>query len=60
MFGTVNANRRHYEAAAQTLQVADPAWLARLITRWVPLADFADAFARRPDDVKVVLDLQRS
>lgn len=58
VFGTVNANRRHYEAAVRVLQAADPAWLARLITRRVPLADFADAFARRPDDVKVVLDLQ--
>lgn len=57
VFGTVNANRRHYEAAVQALQTADPVWLARLITRRVPLADFADAFARRPDDVKVVLDL---
>jgi threonine dehydrogenase-like Zn-dependent dehydrogenase len=57
VFGTVNANRRHYEAAALALQAADPAWLARLITRRVPLADFASAFARSPDDVKVVLDL---
>lgn len=60
VLGTVNANRRHYEAAAQALLAADPAWLARLITRRVPLADFADAFARRSDDVKVVLDLQGS
>ncbi|MEO6205328.1 MAG: glucose 1-dehydrogenase [Mycobacteriales bacterium] len=57
VFGTVNANRRHYEAAVKALQAADPGWLARLITRRVPLADFADAFARRPDDVKVVVTL---
>jgi threonine dehydrogenase-like Zn-dependent dehydrogenase len=57
VFGTVNANRRHYEAAATALRDGDRAWLRRLISRRVPLADFADAFARRPDDVKVVLDL---
>jgi threonine dehydrogenase-like Zn-dependent dehydrogenase len=57
VFGTVNANRRHYEAAIKALVSADPAWLSRLITRTLPLADFADGFAKRPDDVKVVLSL---
>ena len=58
VFGTVNANRRHYQAAAIALKAADQDWLNRLITRRVPLASFSDAFARRPEDVKVVLDLQ--
>ncbi|MFD1212156.1 glucose 1-dehydrogenase [Arthrobacter sp. GCM10027362] len=58
VFGSVNANRRHYEAAAAALAKADGAWLRRLITRRVALADFAEAFSRHPDDVKVVLDLQ--
>lgn len=58
VFGTVNAKRRHYEAAAVALKAADRDWLNRLITRRVPLASFRDAFAGRPDDVKVVLDLQ--
>jgi threonine dehydrogenase-like Zn-dependent dehydrogenase len=57
IFGTVNANRRHYQAAADALAAADNGWLRRLITRRVPLDDFADAFARRSDDVKVVLEL---
>jgi threonine dehydrogenase-like Zn-dependent dehydrogenase len=57
VFGSVNANRRHYDAAAKALAAADPAWLGRLITRRVPLARYADAFARGEDDVKVVLDL---
>jgi threonine dehydrogenase-like Zn-dependent dehydrogenase len=57
VFGTVNANKRHYEAGAAALAAADPAWLGRLITRRVPLERFADGFARQPDDVKVVLDL---
>jgi threonine dehydrogenase-like Zn-dependent dehydrogenase len=57
IFGTVNANRRHYDAAAKALVDADESWLHRLITRRVPLERYADAFARRKDDVKVVLDL---
>jgi glucose 1-dehydrogenase len=56
VFGSVNANRRHYEAAAKGLAEADPAWLKRLITRRVPLSAFADALHRRPDDVKAVID----
>jgi len=57
IFGTVNANRRHYEAGVHALAAADPAWLARLITRRVPLAGYAGGFTRHPDDVKVVLTL---
>jgi hypothetical protein len=59
IFGTVNANRRHYEAAAAALAAADHDWLSRLITRRVALADFADGFARRADDVKVVLEVAK-
>ncbi|WP_457945994.1 glucose 1-dehydrogenase [Pseudarthrobacter sp. alpha12b] len=58
VFGSVNANRRHYDAGAKALAAADPDWLRRLISRRVPLGKFAEAFDRRPDDVKVVLDLQ--
>ena len=57
VFGSVNANRRHYEQAARALAQADRAWLQRLITRRVPLDRYADALVRQPDDVKVVLDL---
>ncbi|MHB8245885.1 MAG: glucose 1-dehydrogenase [Acidimicrobiales bacterium] len=56
--GSVNANRRHYEAAAAALALADPKWLAKLITRKVPMESFADALERRPDDVKVVLQIE--
>jgi threonine dehydrogenase-like Zn-dependent dehydrogenase len=58
VFGTVNANRRHYEAGARALAAADPGWLRRLITRSVPLGDWRSALERRDDDIKVVLDLQ--
>lgn len=56
VFGSVNANRRHYEIAAEVLAKADAAWLARVISRRVPLARWPEIFERRPDDVKVVLD----
>jgi hypothetical protein len=59
VFGTVNANRRHYEAAGAALAAADHSWLDRLITRRVPVGEFADAFARHADDVKIVLEFGR-
>src|SRR4051812_12425108 len=37
VFGSVNANRAHYQAAAQALAKADKDWLRKLITRRVPL-----------------------
>jgi glucose 1-dehydrogenase len=57
VFGTVNANLGHYALAADSLARADRGWLERLISRRVPLEDFEQAVERRPDDVKVVLDL---
>jgi threonine dehydrogenase-like Zn-dependent dehydrogenase len=57
VFGSVNANRRHYEAAAEALGRADRAWLERIVTRRVPLARLPEALERRSDDVKVVIDL---
>ncbi|MGO9198066.1 MAG: glucose 1-dehydrogenase [Acidimicrobiales bacterium] len=55
--GSVNANRRHYEQAAEALAKAQVGWLSKLITRKVPIEDFAQALDRRPDDVKVVLQI---
>ena len=57
VFGTVNANRRHYEAAAAALAAADRGWLERLITRRVPLDRWREALEREPDDIKVVVEL---
>jgi threonine dehydrogenase-like Zn-dependent dehydrogenase len=57
VFGTVNANLRHYALAAEALARADRSWLERMITRRVPLEDFESAFEKQDDDVKVVLDL---
>jgi threonine dehydrogenase-like Zn-dependent dehydrogenase len=56
VFGSVNANRRHYDMAAAALTRADKAWLQRLITRRVPLARFGEALQRREDDIKVVIE----
>jgi threonine dehydrogenase-like Zn-dependent dehydrogenase len=55
VFGSVNANRRHYEAAAEALPKADPAWLDRLVTRWEPLEKWQAALERRDGDVKTVI-----
>jgi threonine dehydrogenase-like Zn-dependent dehydrogenase len=57
VFGSVNANRRHYEAAAEALARADQAWLERLITRRVPLDRWREALERQPHDIKVVVEL---
>ncbi|HYN91420.1 MAG TPA: glucose 1-dehydrogenase [Thermoleophilaceae bacterium] len=56
VFGSVNANRRHFDRAVRSLRDADPDWLRRLVTRSVPLDDWQEALAKRDDDIKVVVD----
>jgi threonine dehydrogenase-like Zn-dependent dehydrogenase len=56
VFGSVNANLAHYEAAAEALAKADKGWLGRLISRRVPLDRWREAFEQRDDDVKVTID----
>jgi glucose 1-dehydrogenase len=56
VFGSVNANRAHYLMAAAALMRADQAWLARLITRRVPLARWPEALQHRAGDIKVVIE----
>ena len=55
--GSVNANRRHYEAGAAALANADRGWLGQLVSRMVPLDRWNDALERTPDDVKVVVQV---
>jgi threonine dehydrogenase-like Zn-dependent dehydrogenase len=58
VFGTVNANRRHFEAAARMLGAAVRKWpgvLDQIVTRRVAVEQFADAFSRQPDDIKTVI-----
>ncbi|MEV0379162.1 glucose 1-dehydrogenase [Nonomuraea sp. NPDC050643] len=56
IFGTVNANQRHFRSAAAALGQAELGWLERLITRRVPLSRALEAF-QPADDVKAVIDL---
>jgi threonine dehydrogenase-like Zn-dependent dehydrogenase len=56
VLGSVNANRRHFQAAADALAAADRGWLEGLITRRVPLERWAEALERRPTDVKTVIE----
>ena len=56
LFGTVNANRRHYYRAARALAKADRAWLEQLVTRRIRPDDIDQALTRNPDDIKVVVE----
>jgi threonine dehydrogenase-like Zn-dependent dehydrogenase len=53
--GSVNANKRHWYRAGQTLAKADKSWLAKLITRVEKPENFMNALERQPDDIKVVI-----
>jgi threonine dehydrogenase-like Zn-dependent dehydrogenase len=60
VFGSVNANRRHYYRAAKVLARADRSWLEQLVTRRVSPADVDGALTRTPDDIKVVMEFAQS
>ena len=56
VFGSVNANRRHYMSALAALAAADRDWLARIITRRVPLEKWRAAYEKHPGDIKTVIE----
>ncbi len=60
IFGSVNANLRHWRAAEEALRKADRPWLSRLITRKEPLNNWQAALQRHDNDIKVVLEFGRS
>jgi threonine dehydrogenase-like Zn-dependent dehydrogenase len=60
LFGSVNANRRHYYRAATALAAADPSWLARLVTRRVRPEAFQQALQRAPEDIKVIVEFAQT
>ena len=60
VFGSVNANRRHYYRAAKALAAADRGWLAKLITRRVGLEQVQDGLQRATEDIKVIVEMTRS
>jgi threonine dehydrogenase-like Zn-dependent dehydrogenase len=53
--GSVNANHRHFRAAADALAAADSDWLEGLITRRVPLERWREALDKRDTDIKTVI-----
>jgi threonine dehydrogenase-like Zn-dependent dehydrogenase len=55
VLGSVNANHRHFAAAADALARADRGWLERMITRRVPLDRWTEALTRRPHDIKTTI-----
>lgn len=58
IFGTVNAGRRHFEAAVRDLVECErrlPGWLSELITRKLPFTDAVQSMTRPDDDIKTVL-----
>jgi threonine dehydrogenase-like Zn-dependent dehydrogenase len=59
VFGSVNANREHYQLAAAALAKTDRLWLSRLITRRVGLQDWQTAFDHVDGDVKTVIDFSK-
>jgi len=56
VFGTVNANRAHYEMAGEALVRADRGWLNELITRREPVEQWTRSLERQPHDIKVIID----
>ena len=58
IFGTVNANRRHYEEATRVLADSDRSWLDRLVTRRIPSDRWREAYDPGPDDVKSIIEFE--
>jgi threonine dehydrogenase-like Zn-dependent dehydrogenase len=58
VIGSVNANKRHWYKAAESLARANRTWLARLITGRERPEDFAKALGRGSQHVKVVIQFE--
>ncbi len=60
IFGSVNAGEADFRSGIEHLQNARRRWpgvLERLITRRVPFDDYRDAFDRRPNEIKAVIEV---
>ncbi len=60
VFGSVNANRSHFERAILLLVEIErkwPGWPSRLITRRLPLVDFEEALRPAPNSIKTVIQV---
>ena len=53
--GSVNANKRHWYKAGESLIRSDRSWLTRLVSRREKPENFRQALDRKPDDIKVVI-----
>lgn len=61
-FGSVSSNRTHFERAVDRMISIEHKWpglMKRMFTRTVPLEDVADGLRRRPEDIKVLVDIGR-
>ena len=56
VFGSVNANKLHYEMAGEALRKADNSWLDMMITRREPAEHWTRSLQRQPDDIKVIVE----
>jgi glucose 1-dehydrogenase len=59
VFGSVNANRDHYQRALQALMRADRDWLSGLITRRLPIARWSEALEHREGDIKTIIEFSQ-
>ncbi len=60
VFGSVNANRRHFELAVDDLARAQRRWpgfFEAMVTRREPLINYRSALERKADDVKVIVEV---
>ncbi len=61
VFGTVNANRRHFESGVAHMKVIEGRWpglLERMITSRIPLTQFGVVNLDQPSDLKVVVQVE--
>jgi len=63
LLGSVNASKEHFKAAVKDLTEAKKRWgglLSKMITRKIPIENFADAFNdHSTDDIKVVIEWEK-
>ena len=61
VFGCVNSNRTHFERSLKEIEAIETEWpglLSSLVTRRLPLEEFADALsAEEPGGVKTLLEV---
>jgi glucose 1-dehydrogenase len=57
VFGIVNANMRHYTAAAEALAKSNLDWLEGIITKRFPMTKALEAFDVLENEVKVIIEL---